>query len=156
LLAAYQNAGGNDPVADLVGSVRAVELHRSSFQKISTEIQELLVSHHLSSKDARVLCESWLVRDDYLLAALEGEFSYVVGNPPYLRQESIPQVLIDEYRQRYSTIYDRADLYVPFIERSLRLLAPGGALGFICADRWMKNRYGGPLRRLHRVQITGG
>jgi hypothetical protein len=35
---------------------------------------------------------------------------------------------------------------VPFIERSLRLLRPGGRLGFICADRWMKNRYGGPLR----------
>jgi uncharacterized protein (DUF2237 family) len=43
-----------------------------------------------------------------------------------------------EYRERYTTIYDRADLYIPFIERSLRGLAPGGALGFICADRWMK------------------
>jgi hypothetical protein len=51
-----------------------------------------------------------------------------------------------EYRRRFSTIYDRADIYVPFIERSLSLLSPGGALGFICADRWMKNRYGGPLR----------
>jgi hypothetical protein len=32
------------------------------------------------------------------------------------------------------------------IERSLSLLAESGTLGFICADRWMKNRYGGPLR----------
>jgi len=38
-------------------------------------------------------------------------------------------------------------LYIPFIERSLCMLAPGGALGFICADRWMKNRYGAPLRK---------
>jgi hypothetical protein len=53
-----------------------------------------------------------------------------------------------EYRSRYATIYDRADLYIPFIERSLRSLAKGGALAFICADRWMKNRYGGPLRSL--------
>ena len=30
----------------------------------------------------------------------------------------------------------------------LRLLRKGGVLGFICADRWMKNRYGGPLRAL--------
>jgi hypothetical protein len=35
---------------------------------------------------------------------------------------------------------DRADLYDPFIERSLRLLTDSGRLGFICADRWMKNR----------------
>ena len=45
-------------------------------------------------------------------------------------------------------MYDRADLYVPFIERSLSLLKKGGVLGFICADRWVKNRYGGPLRKL--------
>lgn len=53
-----------------------------------------------------------------------------------------------EYRDRYRTIYDRADIYIPFIERSLDRLAPKGQLGFICADRWMKNRYGGPLRQL--------
>ncbi len=39
-----------------------------------------------------------------------------------------------EYRKRYFTIYDRADIYVPFIELSLRLLAETGKLGFICAD----------------------
>ena len=52
------------------------------------------------------------------------------------------------YRQRYLTMYDRADLYVPFYERGLSLLAEGGRLGFICANRWIKNKYGGPLRRL--------
>jgi hypothetical protein len=51
-----------------------------------------------------------------------------------------------ENRRRYETIYDRAENYIPFIERSLSLLARGGKLGFICADRWLKNRYGGPLR----------
>lgn len=35
-------------------------------------------------------------------------------------------------------MYDRADLYIPFMERSLSLLAPKGHLGFICSDRWMK------------------
>ena len=45
-------------------------------------------------------------------------------------------------------MFDRADIYIPFIERSLSVLSDGGNLGFICADRWMKNRYGGPLRSL--------
>ncbi len=54
--------------------------------------------------------------------------------------------MLSEYKARYSTIYDRADLYIPFIERSLSLLNADGALGFICSDRWMKNRYGGHLR----------
>ena len=58
-----------------------------------------------------------------------------------------------EYRRRYQTIYDRADIYIPFIEYSLKLLDEGGVLGFICADRWMKNRYGGPLRELVASQF---
>lgn len=37
---------------------------------------------------------------------------------------------------------------IPFIEKSLEHLAPQGELGFICSDRWMKNRYGAPLRQL--------
>ncbi len=70
------------------------------------------------------------------------------GRTPYVRQELIADTLLAEYRRRYRTLCDRADLYIPFIERSLLTLAGGGQLGFICADRWMKNRYGGPLRKL--------
>jgi hypothetical protein len=72
----------------------------------------------------------------------------VVGNPPYVRQERIPGPLLAEYRRRYATIYDRADLYVPFFERGLQLLGEDGRLAFICANRWLKNKYGGPLRGL--------
>ena len=88
------------------------------------------------------------MQGDFLLAPLEGQFNFVVGNPPYVRQELIPAPLLAEYRARYQTMYDRADIYIPFIERSLSVLAKGGSLGCICADRWMKNRYGGPLRSL--------
>ena len=40
----------------------------------------------------------------------------------------------------------RADLYVAFFEAGLRSLKAGGVCGFICADRWMRNRYGAELR----------
>ena len=53
-------------------------------------------------------------------------------------REMIPGPLLAEYRDRYVTLYDRADLYVPFIERSLSMLANAGSLGFICSDRWTK------------------
>jgi hypothetical protein len=148
LLAAYRKSDGNDLVADLSPAIRAIELHRKTFQHTATQLHELLVSQGVSAAEASALEKAWLIRDDFLLTPVEGDFTHVVGNPPYVRQELIPQILIDEYRSRYSTIYDRADMYVPFIERSLGLLRPHGALGFICADRWMKNRYGGPLRRL--------
>ncbi len=36
------------------------------------------------------------------------------------------------------------------------MLAQGGNLGFICADRWIKNRYGWPLRSLIAKQFHLG
>ena len=128
--------------------VRGVELHRVSFENTRRKLVALVQKKGVPAKDAEALANTWLIPGDFLLTEFSESFTHVVGNPPYVRQELIPDVLIDAYRQRFATIYDRADLYIPFIERSLRLLARGGVLGFICADRWMKNRYGGPLREM--------
>lgn len=149
LLMAWQRDGkGRAPVAELGDAIRAVELHQASFQAIRGQILALLQEAGIGAQAAEGLAACWLIHGDFLLAELDGPFDVVVGNPPYVRQELIPDVLMAEYRALYRTVYDRADLYVPFIERSLLSLAKGGALGFICADRWMKNRYGGPLRKL--------
>ncbi|MEX2382141.1 MAG: TaqI-like C-terminal specificity domain-containing protein [Opitutales bacterium] len=128
--------------------IQAVELHSDSFNEISTKVRDLLLGRGIAATDADVLVDAWLLNDDFLLSKLPANFNHVIGNPPYIRQEKIPDILLAEYRARFSTIFDRADLYVPFIERSLRLLAPGGTSAFICSDRWMKNRYGAPLRKL--------
>ena len=129
-------------------ALRAVEIHPETFKSTRAKLFVLLGRHGLSSAEANTLLDYWLIQGDFLLAELPGSFTHVVGNPPYVRQELVPDILLNEYRARYSTLYDRADLYVPFIERSLSCLTSGGVLGFICSDRWMKNKYGGPLREL--------
>lgn len=149
LLLAWKRLGNTaDPLAGLGQSIRAVELHRDTYSKTWVSVVDRLEEEGIASRDAAALAEKWLIHGDFLLAPDLGLFDLVIGNPPYVRQELIPTVLMAEYRSRYRTIYDRADLYIPFIERSLLSLEPGGLLGFICADRWMKNRYGGPLRAL--------
>jgi hypothetical protein len=142
-----QDQADCDIVADLASCIRAVELHQFSYDATRDLVRAALQTKGLTPPQADALCDHWLIQGDFLLTSLVGPFTHVIGNPPYVRQEMIPDALMAEYRRRYSTIYDRADIYIPFIERSLALLGKGGALGFICADRWMKNRYGGPLRR---------
>ena len=132
----------------LSDSLRAVELHRETFLRTRAAVIARLTAAGIDAPTAANLAGRWLIHGDFLLADIPLSFDLVVGNPPYVRQELIPAVLMAEYRSRYRTIYDRADLYIPFIERSLTGLAPAGILAFICADRWMKNRYGGPLRAL--------
>lgn len=147
LIRAWRAAGGSDSLSDLLGAIYAVEIHAESYAATKAELLALLNAENIGGDVAETLTENWLHQGDFLLMPLNSPFDFVVGNPPYVRQELIPEDLLLEYRARYRTIYDRADLYIPFIERSLSVLKPGGSLGFICADRWMKNRYGGPLRK---------
>ncbi len=155
LVASWKAYGDHDAVSDLSGSLRAVEIHRSTYQATRAKVVKYLQSQRIAEQDARHLTNTWLTNGDFLLTTLEGEFDFVLGNPPYVRQELIPDELLIEYRARYRTLYDRADLYIPFIERSLSVLTYQGRLGFICANRWMKNRYGGPLRKMiaHRFHL---
>jgi hypothetical protein len=148
LLTAYRRNGGTSPASDLADAICGVELHHASCRDMKRALAGVLKMHGIGDADAASLCAAWLAQGDFLLMPHEGHFDFVVGNPPYVRQEMIPTALIAEYRARYATIFDRADLYIPFMERALGLLTKGGVLGFICADRWMKNRYGGPLREL--------
>lgn len=75
-------------------------------------------------------------------------FDVIVGNPPYVRYDNVPVEVRELYRQRYRTFSHRADLYVPFFEKGLRSLTPGGRLCYICPNRWLKNGYGQGLRGL--------
>ncbi|ANO52899.1 Eco57I restriction-modification methylase domain-containing protein [Woeseia oceani] len=133
---------------DLSNAITAVELHEDTYAATRTRVIALLQEAHIEQQMAEDLADNWLIKGDFLLTSMSGSFDLVVGNPPYVRQELIPDALIAEYRGRYKTVFDRADIYIPFIERSLDLLRKGGVLAFICADRWMKNRYGGPLREM--------
>jgi hypothetical protein len=72
----------------------------------------------------------------------------VIGNPPYVRHENIPQELKEIYRRRFKTFTHRSDLYIAFYEKGLTILKESGILSFICSNRWLKNQYGKKLRHL--------
>jgi hypothetical protein len=77
-----------------------------------------------------------------------GGFDVVIANPPYVRQEwiSADKPFLQQHYKAYDGV---ADLYVYFYELALNLLRPGGRLGFIVTNKWMKAGYGEPLRQLY-------
>lgn len=75
----------------------------------------------------------------------EGGFDIVLGNPPYVRMEHL-KALKPFLEKRYEVVSDRADLYAYFYERGLRLLKPGGRLGYISSNTFFKTGSGRPLR----------
>jgi len=70
----------------------------------------------------------------------------VVGNPPYVEIQSMDRATANYLRAEFASAHDKFDLYVPFIERSLLLLAPTGRLGLIVPSRFQKLDYGSKLR----------
>lgn len=74
-----------------------------------------------------------------------GEFDIIIGNPPYVRQQSIKDMK-PYLKDKYELYVGRADKYVYFFEKSLKLLKDNGYLGYICSDKYTKTDYGKKLR----------
>lgn len=133
-------------LSDLQNAVTAFDIDPEHVNITKRALSKLIASYGHKAKEAEALVDGWIFEGDYLLADLPAHFDVVVGNPPYIRIEQIAPQLQAEYRRRFASLFDRADLYVAFIEKSLSLLNSKGTLSFICADRWILNRYGAPLR----------
>ena len=67
---------------------------------------------------------------------LRGQFTHVVGNPPYVRVQHL-----DERREHitrnWHTASGSTDLYIIFFELGINLLAPHGTLTLITPNSWL-------------------
>lgn len=73
-------------------------------------------------------------------------FDITIGNPPYVRADEQSdwnrrqreQILASKI---YETLWEKWDLYVPFIERGYKLLKPGGVTTMIVSDAFCHSKY---------------
>jgi adenine-specific DNA-methyltransferase len=136
-------------LSDCRDSICAYELDgESAAHAVELAAAELRL-YGASAGLARAVAQGWVSVGDYLLASpKDRRADLVVGNPPYIRYDDVPDSALAGYRRLYPTMVGRGDIYVGFIEAGLRQLTDGGVLGFICADRWMRSAYGAELRRM--------
>jgi type I restriction-modification system DNA methylase subunit/uncharacterized protein (DUF433 family)/3-phenylpropionate/cinnamic acid dioxygenase small subunit len=87
--------------------------------------------------------------EDLVLALLlkhHFNYDYLVGNPPYIRIQKIPEHVREYWQEEYEWATGNYDIYIPFIERGIEWLKEGGKLGFIVSDRFLMADYGEKLR----------
>ena len=126
---------------EALSNIRLYELDSMMSELLSERISLKLVEF------SATLPKTLIHTCDFLLAeAVPCDF--VVGNPPYVRHENIPEKEKQTYRKIFRTFTHRSDLYIAFYENSLRVLNKSGVLSFICSNRWLKNQYGQNLREL--------
>lgn len=73
-------------------------------------------------------------------------FDAIVGNPPYVRQETI-KPLKNYLKASFKTYNAANDLYVYFQEREIDLLQSHRRMGMIVSNKWMRAGYGERIRQ---------
>ncbi len=131
----------------------------------------------LPNLDANILCGNSLIGTDFYDGRLDldeeerrrinafdweagfpevfkaGGFDAVIGNPPYVRQESLADFKA-YFAEHYESYAGTADLYVYFMERGIRLINSHGIYGIIVSSSFMRAAYGEALRQTLKKHAT--
>ncbi len=81
------------------------------------------------------------------LTADPRQFSFVIGNPPYVPITGLTEEEKKRFRATYSTARGRFDLYLLFFEQALRNLALGGRIVFITPEKYLYVETASALRK---------
>ncbi|ERH13287.1 MAG: putative N6-adenine-specific DNA methylase, partial [halophilic archaeon J07HB67] len=77
------------------------------------------------------------------------EYDYVVGNPPYVRVQNLPEQQKTMLEKLYTATTGNYDIYCPFYERGLDWLSEDtGRLGYITPNQFAVTDYGEGLREV--------
>jgi hypothetical protein len=77
-----------------------------------------------------------------------GGFDVVIGNPPYIRSQSLGDKQREYYKRKYTAATRTYDIYVLFVEKTIDLLNETGRSGFILPNKFFTTDYGEGLRRI--------
>ncbi|MFD1167174.1 Eco57I restriction-modification methylase domain-containing protein [Sphingobacterium daejeonense] len=73
-------------------------------------------------------------------------FDVVIGNPPYIRVQNLEHNIIDYFKSNYKSFFQKADIYLLFIEKAISLLKENSGLSFINPTLFLSSDYGQGLR----------
>jgi adenine-specific DNA-methyltransferase len=126
------------PTASTISKcIRAYEIHGPAARRCRLKVVTVLRELDVHPRTAAVLARTWVVHGDFLSTTLPTDaFTHAVGNPPYIRWSKIPENLRKRYEASLPRVMTGGDLFLPFLDRSLEYLQPGGTCGFLCSDRW--------------------
>jgi len=87
------------PLSDCRNSLLSYELDEMSAARARSLTQSILLGLGVPQPLVAQLAESWIATRDYLFDATGNRADFVVGNPPYIRLEDIPEESAMIYRK---------------------------------------------------------
>ncbi|MBD3188878.1 N-6 DNA methylase, partial [Candidatus Bathyarchaeota archaeon] len=159
--------------------LHGIDINADALVATKMNIAWTLAEYHQATKETMYhILETMFSQDmkfvhaDFLLQDIESldQFDIIIGNPPYIRQESITlpgaihfhqgtPVLRDRraYKARIEAILEpffpekrlpsrMSDYYVYFFFKAIPLLREGGCLSFLVSKSWLDAKFGRQLR----------
>ena len=134
--------------ADALGALRRLtgyDIDRSAVSRCRARLDAIVKNWYPSEHiDWNVRQRNSLQRrlfdDDY------GQFTHVVGNPPYVRVQHLERSGRQQLAGQWNVIRGATDLYLVFYELGLHLARKGGMVGFITPSSWLRSDSGSLLR----------
>jgi hypothetical protein len=157
-------------IRDLLDAARAPALFevpgrltrecRNDLRQLRRELHRLRASRRRAVREGQLPWFSFASHFADVIA--DGGFDLVVGNPPWVRAETLPPsrraMLVRRYRSwrgNGTTGYrHQPDLAVAFLERAIELSAPAGALALVLPSKVATAGYGSAIRGVVTDRVT--
>src|SRR6266516_1645296 len=94
----------------------------------------------------RINVFDWDVEFSEIMKA--GGFDAVIGNPPYIRSQTLGEMQRRYYERKFGAATATYDIYVLFFARALSLVSQNGHVGMILPNKFFTTDYGRGLRKL--------
>ncbi len=155
----HSNLAENDR-SILLNNIFGVDLNKESVEitKLALWLKTAHPNYKLQNLDENIKCGNSLIDDPNIVGEKafkwedefkdimdNGGFDVIIGNPPYV-------LVFDEkeknyLEQKYTTFTINNNLYVAFIEQSLKLLKENGIMAFIVPNTYIKGQAFETLRQ---------
>lgn len=150
----------------LQNNIFGVDLNKESIEitKLSLWLSTANKQKSLATLDDNIICRDSIVFDctnpcesnfswnsKYNEVMDKGGFDIVIGNPPYIDSEemikSIPHVR-DFCRKHYNSAKGNWDMFIPFIEKGLKILKTNGIICYIVPNKLIGANYSKQIRNM--------
>ena len=145
----------------LQNNIYGVDLNPESVEitKLSLWLKTAQKGKKLATLDKNIKCGNSLIDDPVVAGARafkweeefkdimdKGGFDIVVGNPPYVRVQHLPEDDSKYFFKNYKSPSGKFDLSILFFELALKISKERGVCSFISSSQWMQTNYGKNIR----------
>ncbi len=130
-------------VLGLERDIYGAEIVESTYKKCIENLNNIVKRFALGTVQWKVIL------GDILTRPFQGEFDYIIGNPPYISYRNLDKENREYIKKEYSTCSKgKPDYCYAFIENAIQYLSSNGSMVYLIPNSIYKNVYAQDLRDL--------